>query len=124
MDKGNPLDYYFSILEKESSSELRLEAAVKIATYKGAEQYFSIHQLSLIELIIMNEKTDKYLRQSLVLLLTDYLSVLPQETKSILEKIYQGNFSGDNISRVFAADLLGLPLPEVSQEEWAAYYQR
>lgn len=123
-DKNNPLDYYFSILEKESSSELRLEAAVKIATYKNAEQYFSVYQLSLIEMIIMDQKTDKYLRQSLVLLLSDYLKAMPEETRALLEKIYQSNFSGDNISRAFAADLLMLPLPEITQEEWDAYYKR
>ena len=123
-DMNNPLDYYFSILEKESSSELRLEAAVKIATYKNAEQYFSVYQLSLIELIIMDKKTDKYLRQSLVLLLSDYLKAMPEETRALLEKIYQENFPGDNISRAFAADLLGVSLPEINQEEWDAYYKR
>lgn len=124
-NKDNPLDYYFAILENENSAnEIRLEAAVKIATYKDGEKYFSIHQLTLIESIIFNRTSDKYLRQSLVLLLADYLSVIPEETKILLEKIYQSNFSGDNISRAFAADLLGVPLPEISQAEWDAYYQR
>lgn len=123
-NKDNPLDYYFNILKDENSSELRLEAAVKIASYKGGEEFFSLQQLALIDSIIMDKNTDKYLRQSLVLLLSDYLAILPEETNSLLQKIYNSNFYGDNISRVFAADILGLPLPEISQAEWDAYYQR
>ncbi len=123
-DKNNPLSYYFSILQNEGSPELRLEAAVKIASYQGGEEYFSVSQLSIIEAIIMDKKTDKYLRQSLVLLLSDYLPVLKEETEILLQKIYNGSFPQDNISRAFAADLLEKPLPEISQEEWDSYYKR
>ena len=120
----NVLDYYFSVLESDTDLNLRLAAAVKIGSYKNKKNYFTLDQIREIKTLILDDKLDPYLRQSLVLLLGDYLDFFKEETKLILSEIYATEFSEDNISRAFAADLLGEPMPEISQEEWQKYYNR
>lgn len=120
----NVLDYYFSVLENNSDTELRLAAAVKISSYPGKETDFSLGQLEQIKILIFGPALDSYLRQSLVLLLGDYQKIFPAETAALLQEIYLADFSDDNISRAFAADFLGEEPPVISQEEWNKYYNR
>jgi len=121
-DGGNPLDYYFLILNSKAPNEIKLEAAVKIASFEEGEKYYTAAQVEKIKQIIMEGKTEVYFRQSLVLLLGSYREALPEETDDVLKQIYSADFSGDNISRAFAADFLGEEIPEVSSEEWNEYY--
>lgn len=121
---GGPLSYYLAILESEASVELKLAAALKISSYNKKSVAFSVSDLETIEKVIFDDETDSYLRQSLVLLLSDYHNIFPEETAEIFTDILAANFKQDNISRAFAADFINEPLPEISQSEWDRYYRR
>lgn len=121
---GSPLSYYLAVLKSEASLDLRLAAALKISSYNKKSTIFSVSDLETLREIIFRKNTDSYLRQSLVLLLSDYHNFFPEETEEMFSDILAANFSHDNISRAFAADFIDQPLPEVSQSEWDNYYQR
>lgn len=122
--KEEPLAYYLKIIDSEASLELRLAATLKISSFDKKAQFFSLDDLDLIKRVIFDNQTPIYLRQSLVLLLGDYLRYFPEETRVLLAEIEAFNFRSDNISRAFAADFIGLELPEVSQEEWSSYFNQ
>lgn len=121
---SSPLSYYLAILESDTSLELRLAAALKISSYNKKSSDFKLADLEILESVIFRNDTDSYLRQSLVLLLSDYHNFYPEETALLFNKILAANFRNDNISRAFAADFIKEPLPEVSDLEWDRYYQR
>lgn len=121
---GEPLAYYLAIINSEASLELRLAAALKISAYPEKSLAFKVKDLELLKEVIFQPQTPAYLRQSLVLLLGDYQHYFPEESTLLLAEIEKANFRTDNISRAFAADFIGLPLPEISQEEWNLYYNR
>lgn len=122
--KAEPLAYYLAIINSDASLELRLAAALKIGSYPEKNLVFKIKDLEILREVIFNAKTPVYLRQSLVLLLGDYRHYFPEESDLLLVEIEKTNFRADNISRAFAADFIGLPLPEISQDEWSRYYNR
>jgi len=121
---GEPLSYYLAIINSDSSLELRLAAALKISAYPEKSLAFKVKDLEILKEVIFKPQTPAYLRQSLVLLLGDYRHYFPEESSLLLAEIERTNFRTDNISRAFAADFIGLPLPEISQEEWNRYYNR
>lgn len=121
---AEPLAYYLAIINSDASLELRLAAALKISSYPEKSLAFNTEDLEIIREVIFNAQTPSYLRQSLVLLLGDYRHYFPEATELLLAEIEKTNFRTDNISRAFAADFMGLPLPEISQEEWNLYYNR
>ena len=121
---GEPLAYYLAIINSEASLELRLAAALKISSYPEKSLAFKVKDLEILREAIFNAKTPSYLRQSLVLLLGDYRRYFPEASDLLLAEIEKTNFRTDNISRAFAADFIGLPIPEISQEEWNDYYNR
>ena len=119
----SPLFHYLNVLNSDASLELRLAAALKISIYHDQQAALSVDDLEILQTVIFKAETPSYLRQSLVLLLGDYQKLYPEATKSLLAEIEQANFPQDNISRAFAADLIGLELPEISQAEWDDYYK-
>lgn len=120
----DPLAYYLAIIDSEASLDLRLAAALKISSYPEKSLVFKTKDLEILKEVIFKPQTPAYLRQSLVLLLGDYRHYFPEESNLLLAEIEKNNFRTDNISRAFAADFIGLPLPEISQEEWNLYYNR
>lgn len=122
--KDEPLAYYLAIIDSEASLELRLAAVLKISVYPEKRLAFRAQDLEVLKRVIFKSQTPAYLRQSLVLLLGDYRHYFPEVTDLLLAEIEKTNFKTDNISRAFAADFIGLSLPEISQEEWNLYYNR
>ena len=122
LEGENPLAYYLALIDSEASLELRLAAALKISSHENKIKAFSLADLDSLRKVIFNTQTPVYLRQSLVLLLGDYRRYFPQESEALLAEINEHSFKSDNLSRAFAADFIGLELPEISQEEWNNYY--
>lgn len=124
LEGQNPLAYYLALIDSEASLELRLAAALKISSHDNKLRAFSLADLDSLKKVIFNTQTPAYLRQSLVLLLADYRRYFPQESEALLAEIESHSFNSDNISRAFAADFIGLELPDISQEEWNNYYNQ
>jgi len=124
----NPFDYYYGILRGEDDLLVKLAAVKAIGALSEEKYFFGEDQLSFIKQLIFNSGTEKRLRQPLILLLSDYYSLFPEEVNSILVAFYSADASGDSISRAFAADILNrlggedLAIPEVDSAEWEAYY--
>lgn len=125
---SSPSDYYFSILSASGDLPLRRAVVSALSSLPGKDQYFSLLHLDIIKGLIFDSGTDSNLRRDLVLLLGDYYLLFPKETTAVLRVFYKTDPSGDDIARAFAADLLNrlahtdLKIPEVSQEQWADYY--
>ncbi len=122
--ESEPLAYYLAIIDSEASLDLRLASVLKISSYPEKRSAFKAQDLEVLKKVIFESQTPAYLRQSLVLLLGDYRHYFPERTDLLLAEIERTNFKTDNISRAFAADFIGLALPEISQEEWNLYYNR
>ncbi len=124
----DPLDYYYKILAGNDSLDFKLAAIKSLSSFPDKDDYLSGGQLELVRGLILNSGTDKRLRQPLILLLSDYYLVFPEETENILMAYYLTAASGDTISRAFAADSLNrlsgkaLVAPEISAQEWDEYY--
>lgn len=119
----SPISHYLDIINSDASLELRLAAVLKISIYYDQKSALSVDDLEILQKVIFKTNTPTYLRQSLVLLLGDYYKLYPEATRELLSEIVEANFYQDNISLAFAADLIGLELPEVSQAEWDRYYK-
>ena len=125
---GSPLDYYFTLLAGPEAIELKLAAANAISNFSDKDAAFSKSQIEAVKKIILTPAADRHLRQSLVLLLSDYYPLFPGEVASVLQAVYQDESSGDDISRAFAGDILNrrggteLALPEISDAQWDEYY--
>lgn len=124
-----PLDYYFNILTGGSSWALKQEAVRALSSYPD-KRLLTETQLTTLEELILSPASPAPLRQSLVMLLSDYYRLFPEPTGSLLERIYNPGSGLDSISRLFAADTLNhwrrdqLPLPTVSASEWDEYYNQ
>jgi len=124
----NPFDYYYGILIDDDDLLVKLAAIKAISALSEEKYFFNEDQLSIIKKLIFNSGTEKRLRQPLILLLSDYYSLFPEEVNNILAAFYSADASGDSISRAFAADILNrlggenLAIPEVDPAEWEAYY--
>jgi len=128
LSKQNPLNDYFLILQSERNLAVKIKAVTALSNATDKEHNFSAEQLLLIRDLILDLSTPHYLRQSLVLLLSDYYAFFPIETGEILYIVYDSGVTGDEISRAFSADILNrvagenLIVPEVSSAAWAEYY--
>jgi len=134
----SPLEYYLAIIAGDNPVSFKRGAVLALSSYKEKEKFLSESQLLTLEEIIFSDASqsdrldlgNSALRQDLVLLLGDYYTYFPDKTKSLLEKIYDARSDMDNISRLFAADILNgfrrdqLSLPEVSAAEWEEYYKQ
>lgn len=124
----NPLDYYYEILASDEAVAVKLAAVRELGSTADKENLFVGEHLGHIKKMVFDSKNDQRLRQSLILLLGDYYSVFPDETRDILLAFYKTDISGDAISRAFAADILNrlsgerLVVPEISAAEWEEYY--
>lgn len=118
------IDYYFSVFKDNLDPSIQQEALVKISAYPEKFVAFTSEQINFIREQIFLENQDSRLRQSLVLLLSDYHKFFPEEVEFLWRDILVANFYQDNISRAFAADFLDENPPEVSQAEWNNYYKR
>jgi len=143
-----PLNYYFNILS-DSEDEVVKQAAIDVlSNYKNKAKDFSASQLAVIKNLVLDRATNRHLRQSLVLLLSDYYPLFPEATASILKMVYEAGAGGantgeagtnganqlnDEVSRAFSADILNrfsadqgeaqkFPIPPVSQAAWDEYY--
>jgi len=125
---SSPSDYYFSILSASGDLPLRRAVVSALSNLPDKDQYFSLLHLDIIKGLIFDSGTDSNLRRDLIMLLGDYYPFFPKETAAVLRAFYKTDPSGDDIARAFAADLLNrlahtdLKIPEVSQEQWADYY--
>ncbi len=124
---ASPLTYYFKLLSSGNPA-LQQAAIQALSAYSNKSQDFSEEQLVVIKKIVLNPKINNHLRQSLVLLLSDYYPLFSKKSADILLKVYNLKSSGDVISRVFAADILNqkaqanLVLETVSSAKWREYY--
>ncbi len=129
LNKIEPLNIYFELLEREDNWLLQEKAIQAISSDDNKANNFTENQLIIIKKIVLNKNSAPRLRSALTLLLSDYYPFFPNSTKEILELIYQ-DFSDDVISRYFAADILNRLevgsvsrlLPEISEEAWQNYY--
>lgn len=123
-----PLAYYFNLLTGDDDLALKQAAITSLSNYPDKSKDFSLDQLLMIKNLVLTPATDNHLRQSLVLLLSDYYSIFPEKSEEILREVYGTDIGGDVISRAFAADVLNrhlpedLVLPEISAAEWQKYY--
>jgi len=124
----SPLAGYFSILGGDSDLSVKQAAVEALSNESDKAGNFSAGQLRSLRGLILDPATPRRLRQSLVLLLGDYLPLFPGAAASILHSVYQSGVGGDEVSRAFSADILNrlagakLVLPPVSPEAWAEYY--
>jgi len=122
------IKYYFNLLAGEADLNLKLEVIRSLSNFENKKKLFSKTQLELISKLALEQNTSKNLRAPLILLLSDYYPLFPNETKKILTQVYN-NKNTDKISRIFAADTINrylknnkLTVPEASNEEWNNYY--
>jgi hypothetical protein len=119
---------YFSLLNSQSDLVLKLAAVENLSNEEDKIKNFSLDQLNQLREIILQPTTPSRLRQSLVMLLSDYFSLFPQATAVILHDVYDSDMTDDIISRAFSADILNreagekLAMPIISPEAWAEYY--
>ena len=124
----NPLNDYFLILHSERNLAVKIKAVAALSNATDKEHNFSAEQLLIIRHLILDSLTARRLRQSLVLLLSDYYTFFPAETAEILYIVYDSGVGDDEISRAFSADILNrvagenLIMPEVSSAAWTEYY--
>jgi len=123
------INFYFSLLVGNYAIAIKEEVLRVISNLKNKKQLFTIKQLNWIEEIIFSQDIDDHFCSSLVLLLGDYYDLFPQETKILLDKIYQSQSEIDQISRFFAADLLtsktgrqDWPEPPIKDQDWGDYF--
>ncbi|MFA5886554.1 MAG: hypothetical protein WC863_02095 [Patescibacteria group bacterium] len=129
LNKIEPLNVYFKLLEKEDNWLLQEKAIQAISSDHDKANNFTESQLLIIKRIVRDRSSAPRLRSALAMLLSDYYPFFPSLTREILELIYQ-DFSTDAISRYFAADILNRLevgpasrlLPEISEEAWQNYY--
>jgi len=125
---GSALDYYYDILAGNDDLAVKLAALRALSSLDNKEYLADIGRLEQIKRLVFDSRTDKRLRQSLILLLGDYYLFLPSETKGILSAFCQTETASDNISRAFAADILNrlggesLIIPAIEAAEWDEYY--
>jgi hypothetical protein len=121
----------FLFLDSEEKIEIKLAAIRALSNYPDKQGTFSAAQLALIRGLALDSATDQRLRQPLVLLLSDYYPLFPEETRELLKVIYDSQNAVDEISQAFAADLYNrfktgdeeeLILPEISEAQWEEYY--
>jgi len=126
------IDYYFSLLSSDRAKSLKKEAIIALSNRSDKADSFTLKQLGFLKDLIMDSKTPSEIKPDLVSLGGDYYSLYPVDAYSALLEIYNDK-SIDNISRAFAADILNrnnektkgfkvLLAPEISGEEWQAYY--
>lgn len=124
------LDNLFGLLSGRDELSVRQAAVRALSNYQNKETDFKAEQLSLIEEIILNVRTERRLRSDLTMLLGDYYPLWPEETATILLAIYERREFGDEVSRAFAADIYNrfhgvadeLPEPTVSDAAWDEYF--
>ncbi len=125
---ASPLAYYFQVLTSNRDLGLKQTAIQALSSFSEQAKYFSRSQLTIIRNLILSPNTKSQLRQSLVLLLSNYYPLFSSETSTLLLKVYHQQFNQDPISPLFAADILNrqahqhLILPVVSQGDWQKYY--
>jgi len=125
---NNALTYYFNLLESRRNIILKQAIVDALGSYPEKTRDFSERQLTAIKRIILDPRSDKHLRQSLVLLLSDYYPLFSVACADILREIYQSNNINDTVSQLFAVDILNrlalenLNFPAVSALEWQEYY--
>ena len=122
------LDYYFNILSSSRDKSLKKEALRALSNREDKDKNFTLKQAVFLKNLVINLKTPLEIKPDIVLLLGEYYSIFPEQIKSILEEIYI-NKELDNITRVFAGDILNREngdnkyiLPEISAQEWQNYY--
>jgi hypothetical protein len=127
-EENSSPDYYFTLLTGDYHPALKQEAIKLLSDFPNKEKWFSLKQLEAIESLIVDSATEKSLRQSLVLLLSDYYPLFSEETAVILKTAYNAENGQDEISRAFAADILNklggeeLAPVAVSPAAWEEYY--
>ena len=119
-DFSNGLDSYFQILEGDYPLKIKKAAIYKISNYSNSEEY-SLEQILKIKELIFDNNFDKKIRPDLVLVLANYRDLYKKEVDSVLEEIINSKFDNDNISRAFAADILGRESLDVDELEWQEY---
>jgi hypothetical protein len=125
-----PSDFLFSLLASERPLILKREVVRVLSSYPAKEKLFQSDQLAELEEIIFSADSDPLLRSELVRLLSDYYWLFPELTERLLEECYNPANGLDNISRLYAADVLNsfrsasLSEPEVSEAEWEEYFNQ
>jgi len=125
-----PPDFLFSLLAGERPLALKRELVRALSSYPAKEKLFQSDQLAQLEEIIFSVESDALYRSELIRLLSDYYWLFPEPTGRLLEECYNPANGLDNISRLYAADILNsfrletLIEPEVSEAEWEKYFNQ
>jgi hypothetical protein len=121
-------DYYLTVVKGSGETSLKQAAVRALSVYPDKAFNFSVAQLATIGESVFDKTLPQSLRAALVLLLSDYYSLFPTETDKLLRTIYGADKEVDVISRAFAADILNRHgqktwlLPDISEAQWAEYY--
>lgn len=121
------IDNYFAVLTANEEEDFKREAVKNISNIKDKATYFKIEQLEIIRELALKDDTPNSLRRDLALLIGDYYLIFPNQAMALWEDVCDQE-DLDAITRLFSADNLNhlggrsVPLPEVSAEEWAEYY--
>lgn len=129
----NSLNLYFKIIETEQAYPLKVAAVRRISQANQKAGAYTTQQIVKITSWLQAGEIELKLKYHLVMLLGDYHSSFPEETKEALRTVYWSASSSDLV-RALAGDLLnrfepeGGPeggdweIPVVSDEEWSDYY--
>lgn len=123
------IDNYLFLLDSLEALEVKREVVKNLSMVREKNIYFSLSQLETIRSIILNIETDNSLRRDLVLLISDYYLIFPEESAALWLEVYNSE-NLDSISRLFSADNLNhllktnLVLPEVNPGDWDLYYNQ
>ena len=129
INNDSEINNYINLLNSSESREVKMELIKNVSNIREKSTYFTIEQLNNLKNIILDSKTDIHLRQELVLLIGDYYLIFPKESAEIWKAVYKNSLL-DSVSRSFSADNLNhlentnFIMPEVSQEDWANFYDK
>lgn len=129
LNNDQEINNYFYLLTSTEDWPVKREAIRNISAIREKSSIFTKDQLSVLKELILSLATEARLRQELVLLLGDYYLVYPSESEAIW-RLVSADKKLDSISRAFSVDSLNhlvgtkLPLPIVTPDDWANYYNQ
>jgi hypothetical protein len=120
------IEYYFAILNSEEKDEIKQEAVRALSNLQNKSAVFKVAEVSILNNLILNDKSSLGLKADFLFLLNDYFSIFPEETKLALTSIYAS--SQEPILKALSAETLNnfgykeFIIPEIPEAEWAKYF--